>query len=1054
MRTRFYFVLLFAGLFSLTVFCGQGMNGKAKKIMSLNNGRNSITLHNSINSSFSNAVKNLSSLIRNQKLSTKSLSQSSGNLNTGNLFKSINSGKMRFVSPDQTGINNISKISWNDENGTPRFLQMKLTSLHKGNSVLNHIQKETSAINFLIENKTLLKIKDPANEFLLEKSNTDNLGMTHVKFSQVYNGLEVWGDEIIVHLDSYGNVVSVNGDYEPTPNSITDINGVLTSDGAISQALYEIRKSGDIVELSQAIKSLLKYNGPSARKIIWFDKFHQPHLSWVVEVRSGLAKDWFYFIDAVTSGVLNYYNRVCFDGPQSASAQDLNGINRTVGTYQVGSNYFMIDASQNMFDASKSTLPDNPSGSIIALDIKNHDLSADASLYYVTSSNNQWGDPASVSANYNAVQTYQYYLNVHNRNSIDGSKMNIYSIIHATENNQPMENAFWSGTVMCYGDGGSYFKPLAGGLDVAAHEMTHGVTQYTANLEYQNQSGALNESISDVFGVLVDSLNWTMGENIIKDYNSFPSGALRDMADPHNGGTEGSSSWQPAKMSEFRQLPNTEDGDWGGVHTNSGIPNHAFYLAAQSIGRFKAGKIWYRALTVYLTRLSQFIDARIATEKAAADLFGESSDEYKAIQAAWDGVEVFEGSPTQEPPTSEINGDNWILVINTDPSDPNSIYMVKTTITSDADLYPLTQTTVFNRPAVTDGSGLVLFIDTDNNLRALVADPQNTQEEVIEGSNYWWSVAAGPGLNSIALTSKYSDTTIYYYDFSTKDYKEFKIVAKAYDGQDVKTALYADALSFDPTGQYILFDCYNEIKKSDGSILSYWTIDLLDVQTGYISNVFPPQQEGISVGNPAFSKTAQNRFTFDYEDDNAGQFYVMAADFNTGNTGVVNGPQSVLGYPTYSGDDKIIAYHTDVSFNGANHEGVRQMPLQSDLITGTGSSTDYLVEATYPFWFVIGTRVTEVDENSVIPSEFVLNQNYPNPFNPETVISFELPSTVNATLKIYDILGREVATLVDGEKPAGTYSIRFNSSKLSSGIYFYQLAAGNYIATKKMLVVK
>ncbi len=1059
MKARYYVTLPFIVLISASILIGQNMNSKAKKIRLQKNGLNINSLNLSVKNSFLNAVKNFSAVTSKFRSHTTNNAVNSVQSNFGSLFNSINSSRIHLTSPSVTVNNNVKQILWNNKTGTPRFILVKVNALHKGNIILSISQKEEAAKNFLIFNKTLLQIDDPAYEFFLKSADTDELGMTHFKYTQMYRGLEVWGKELIVHEDAHGNVTSLNGVYERTPSSVTDINGTLSNKEAISKAIYEIEKTENIKELSQAYKNLLGYKGPTAEKVIWFDDNSKPHLAWVVEVRSGLTEDWFYFIDAQTKEMLNYYNTVCFDGPQTATATDLNNVNRTIGTYQVGSTYYMIDASQNMFNAASSTLPDNPSGAIVALDIKNQDLSSSSLLYYVASSNNQWNDPAAVSANYNAVQTYKYYLNVHSRNSIDGNKMNIYSIVHVTEDGSPMENAFWSGTVMCYGDGGSYFKPLAGGLDVAAHEMTHGVTQYTAGLEYQNESGALNESLSDVFGVLVDSLNWTMGENIIRDYNSFPSGALRDMANPHNGSTEGDPGWQPSKMSEYQQLPNTQNGDWGGVHINSGIPNHAFYFAAQSIGRYKAGKIWYRALTIYMSRSAQFIDARIATENAAEDLYGNTSNEYKAIQTAWDAVEVYEGNSTPLPPTSQIDGENWILVTNTDAADPNSIYMAKTTINSNSDYYALSQVPVLTCPTVTDGSGIILFVDTDNNLRALVADPQNPQSFDVDKSGFWWSVTAGPGLNSIALTSKYIDTTIYYYDFVNDISREFKIVAKSYDGQDVKTALYADALSFDPTGQYLLFDCYNEVKKSDGSILSYWTIDLLDVTSGYISNVFPPQPEGISVGNPAFSKTYQNRFAFDYEDDNTNSFYVMAADFNTGETGIIAGPQDVLGFPSYSGDDKTIVYHTEETYQNSTHESVRQMPLQSDFITGTGNSSGYLIEATYPFWFVIGTRTTDVEEKSEVPTDFALMQNYPNPFNPETVISYTIGTNRNTTagkvtLKVYDLLGREVATLVNKEQPAGNYSVSFNASKLSSGIYFYQLRAGNFISTKKMMLVK
>ncbi len=145
-----------------------------------------------------------------------------------------------------------------------------------------------------------------------------------------------------------------------------------------------------------------------------------------------------------------------------------------------------------------------------------------------------------------------------------------------------MDNAFWSGTFIAYGDGAEAFDPLAEGLDVAAHEMSHGVIQHTVNLEYRNQSGALNESMADVFGVMVDRGDWRLGEDVVRSRQFFASGALRDMADPHNGVSQGRNGWQPAHMDEFRDLPLSADN--GGVHLNSGIPNRACFLIAEAIG--------------------------------------------------------------------------------------------------------------------------------------------------------------------------------------------------------------------------------------------------------------------------------------------------------------------------------------------------------------------------------------------------------------------------------------------------------------------------------------
>jgi Zn-dependent metalloprotease len=1046
MKTIRYSVFVLATFIFVNSFASQN-NNKDNKRAKIPTGNQSLV---SSNQNISNISVRLNSFIKKIGLTPSTVKIYTANKNTNSTLSANFGSKIKLPSALVLN-NNISRIIMDSESGTPRLIDANSSILQKGNSIQTISDAKTMAMNFMVANKNLMKISDPPNEFKLESANKDALGMVHIRYEQVYKGLEVWGSDLYIHFDNQGILSSLTGRYQKTPVQIQNISAKISSSGAISIALNELKSRTTIATFSNQTQDLLKYHGPSAREIIWYDKTEIPHLAWFIELRPGLSQDWYYFIDADNGSILNSYSNVCFDGAASGSGTDLNGVNRTFGTYQVGSNYFMLDASQPMFNSTQSQIPNNPLGAIVCLDLRNNDLSSSSQFYYVTSTNNQWTDPASISANYNAITTYNYYRTVQNRNSIDDSGMTIYSTIHVTQNGQPMENAFWQGTMMCYGDGGTTFKPLAGGLDVAAHELTHGVTQHTSNMEYKDQSGALNESMSDVFGKLVDTTSWQIGATVIKDLQSYPSGALRDMSNPHNGGNPGDPCWQPANMSEY--VNTTQDN--GGVHVNSGIPNYAFYFVASAIGRSSAGKIWYRAETTYLTHTSQFLDERIATEKAATDLFGSNSNELTAVKKAWDNVGISEGTATPPPPASQVIGQNWILAVNTNYNvDPNSIYMAKPIVNSSADYSALTQTRVLNKPAVSDTSGLILFIDQNNDLRALYANPNNPQETMIDTSGIWWNVALGPGLSSFALVTKYIDTTIYYFDLTNNTSTAFKIVTPSYDVANTKTALYADAMSFDPTGEYLLFDTFNQLKGASGDTLSYWNINMLDIKTGFMESVFPPQAKGISIGDPSFSKTSQNRFTFDYWDSNTNTYKVLAADFNTGTSAVVASTLSV-GFPSYSGDDKTIVYHNVQSISSVNHDVLQQMPLQSDLITGTGTPTSYLEDATFPVWFVIGSRVTDVkNESPVIPQTIALKQNFPNPFNPSTIISYDLPKAGQVSLKVYDILGREVAVIYKGNQSAGTYKFSFNALNLASGIYFYQLKSGDFISTRKMILMK
>jgi Zn-dependent metalloprotease len=263
------------------------------------------------------------------------------------------------------------------------------------------------------------------------------------------------------------------------------------------------------------------------------------------------------------------------------------------------------------------------------------------------------GDPPSDDVAVNeaydgAGATFEFYRDVYERNSIDGRGLDLISSVHYGNR---YDNAFWDGAQMVYGDGGGQLfneGAFTRALDVIAHELTHGVTQYTAGLEYSKQSGALNESFSDVFGVLVkqyaakqtadeDEEKWLIGAgSLVSKWGR----ALRSMKAP---GTAWQGDQQPSTMDDYVDLPDDNDpsNDNGGVHINSGIPNHAFYLAATALGGHaweKAGRVWYVALTDKLEPTSQFEDAATATVEVARELFGEEVE--RAVTAAWTGVKV------------------------------------------------------------------------------------------------------------------------------------------------------------------------------------------------------------------------------------------------------------------------------------------------------------------------------------------------------------------------------------------------------------------------------
>jgi Zn-dependent metalloprotease len=264
--------------------------------------------------------------------------------------------------------------------------------------------------------------------------------------------------------------------------------------------------------------------------------------------------------------------------------------------------------------------------------------------------------------------TYELFKEVYGRNSIDNRGMPISSTVHF---GLGYDNAFWNGRQMVYGDGDENLPPeqrlfnrFTISLDIIGHELTHGVTQYEAGLLYSGQSGALNETVSDIFGLLVkqrllnqsvDEADWLVGHNLLTE--NVKGIAIRSMKDPgtaYNDPILGKDP-QPGHMDDY--VVTTEDA--GGVHINSGITNRAFYVMALEIGGNaweKAGQIWYLALTDKLSATSDFNEAAKLTYDAAGELFGRGSLEQMAVRVGWNEVGLSVGAAGSENGSSGESG--------------------------------------------------------------------------------------------------------------------------------------------------------------------------------------------------------------------------------------------------------------------------------------------------------------------------------------------------------------------------------------------------------------
>jgi bacillolysin len=506
----------------------------------------------------------------------------------------------------------ILQEKWNKKKGVPEFLAGKLSA--------KAFKNEKEVKEFLKENKDIYKI-NPDEELTFLSVQTDELGMSHYKYIQSVNGVPVEGGEFLVHTDKDGIVKVTNGKLRPDVS--VKMNGKtkvkLTEQEALDLAWKHIDLKKEETEVNEEQSPLLseKSNVPNTvekSKLVVYEKDENYYLAYKVELQFiyPYPANWKIYVDAKDGKIVDAYNAVA-NNATTGYGYGVLGDYKTLNTYYYNGYYYLFDVTKPMNGVIETFTAQNGTS---------------LPGYYSVDSNNAWtsySQGADVDAHYYAGIVYDYYKNTHNRNSFDNYGSTIRSTVHY---GYKYNNAFWNGVQMVYGDGdGSLFAPLSGALDVVAHEITHAVTDYTAGLEYRNQSGALNESMSDVFGYFVEPNDYLLGEDV---YTPGVSGdALRSLSNPEAYG-------QPAHMNDY--VYTSEDN--GGVHINSGIPNKAAYLTITSIGKTKAEKIYYRALTVYLTSTSDFSDARAALLQSAADLYGYGSSTYNAVANAWTQVGV------------------------------------------------------------------------------------------------------------------------------------------------------------------------------------------------------------------------------------------------------------------------------------------------------------------------------------------------------------------------------------------------------------------------------
>lgn len=923
-----------------------------------------------------------------------------------------------LFTPKVIGAKSVTRVIRSSKTKLPIFIQKKSTStIQLRSSTGNFMQSLVG--NYLNEISSILELTNASEQFRISKIEQDPLGGQIIRLKQMYQGTEIDGCESILHSNTNGEIISWNGSYIK-PELIGKTSFPIQTTSAVQTVLTALQKEHTVVEMSDEEKIFLDYSTPQIKSVFYIDeKITKTCIpAYIIEIRPNFIDWWEYVIDANTGNIISQHSKTChIDGSRTSTGNDLNGESQTINTYQKGSLYYTIDASRAMFNATQSKMPDNPVGAIQTLNL-NNTWGKKTKFTSISSSNNIF-DSKAISAHTVASKSYEYYLQVHNRNSIDGKGGTIISFINVADpdNGTAFDNAYWNGKAMYYGNGNTLFKPLAGSLDVGGHELTHGVVQNSANLNYQGESGAMNESFADIFGCSIDPEDWKIGEDIVL-LSEFPSGALRDLSNPHNGGTNiNSPSWQPNNVSEMYK----GFSDNGGVHINSGITNYAFYLFATATQRSTAEKIFYRALTMYLTRSSQFIDLRIACIAAATDLYTASSNEAIQVGLAFDAVGITEDSGTPVVIARndyDINpGSEYLLAYNTNKSVEEKLFRMSG---SNNFQTPINNTIALSKPSITDNGTAAYFINSNSQIVSLLKVPGGTQEKVIEDEKIWNSLAVTKDGKRLALTTIYSDTSIYVYDFDTDKWATFILYSPTFS-EGIKSGgpLYADAMEWDHTGQYLVYDCYNEFENNAGDNISFWDINFIDVwngnmndfSDGTITKLFPSLENGISVGNPTFAKNSSNIIAFDYIDENASTSYIVGCNTEKNELKQIV-ESNTLGYPSFNKLDNKLAYTYNVGIL-SNVSSIWTIDLDINKIDPLQNGNDVLFvkSAKWPIYYAEGYRYlpTPTTTSQKNDKSIVL---YPNPTSGDELhIQFSSSQSSKGQITILNTIGQAIMNI-------------------------------------------
>lgn len=1036
-------------------------------------------------------------------------------------------------------------------------------------------------LSLLQATNILAKMVSPKDELAVISAETDDLGMTHMRFEQTYKGVRIYGKDIYVHARPDGTVSSVHGYYMPTPvndgqftpkrnpsnpTSAAELVPAIDVNEAVNiaqQALHaeDVEAYGESIkgtkrQLSPQLAAQLGYAGPTS-ELILYPHNNRLRLCYAVILCPSISESWMYFVDAHSGTSLGRLQLHRYDNIQSMpesktagaktnnsswSDESLKASRAVVATEQssdakpapgaeiqagqfvniTGTDLFDKQVTVRAWQAPDNTiyplsdesnfretpaerLPRRPNGGHLVLDADGR-AAEDDNLTLRTTRGNAPFSPQIMTALALTDSVLRYFRIKFNRTSWDGNGSFIQTIINiggreVGEGREPGQ-AWWNPGLIAqgYGPGASSEGRGWRDLHLVGHEVGHAYNT-PGRLDYSNdQSGAIEEHLANFWGWMVQSTEFVFP--VLWGTNPRENPAAWHMsAEPDSCG-EGNRNL-PRTMNDFRERTDPRVQGQQFPHYNGPIVDRACWFFFRKYGRDTTARIWSRALTRYITQQTRFGAFRTAVVQAATDLFESNATLIADLNAAFDAVGI---TPTtgQEPPTrlvfagkpveTAVQSGRSVVTFTTqsgrigyyDPSTRRATYFTgnDAVVRTRGGRSQLSAPNTGNRLYFVNAAGRLAFLDLATSRVSVFSTLQiRTAGDIV-------SAVVSPDERAVVMTSQYdNDAAIYRVPLTAVGtagaVERIPIERLAptastggtsgrrkTEGKQISGIRFPDALSWSPDTRSpeVVLDAMSSMR-SGRDTLNFWGVYVASFLPGRapsVDEVYTPQPD-FNLGFPTFSSRNPNTIAFGVTEDDTTDTYVANFDkpedvgflqmtrFSLSGRRVIDADAA-----TFAPDDTQLALVSpsrprDLLVYTFARAGAGAAPARLEAIT-----LDSTVNR--PYWAAL-TVATSVTHNAGGAASSAANDELqavfaPNPLNAQDAqgtVQFSLQRSAPTTVKLYDMRGVEVATLLDSRgapQAAGDYMIPLDATQLSCGIYICRIASGALQRSIRVVVVR